>query len=129
LIPAMRAYFDRRVIELSVAGIARGRLVVDPGMGYFLGGNPEPSLWALKHLRELGELGLPLYVSTSRKSFIGAVVGGGPMDRGAGSLSTELWALHHGAAYVRTHDVGQLRRAWTMWRAIETVGAPPIPST
>ena len=122
LIPEIRAYFDRRVRELTSRGIGRERLLLDPGMGYFLGGNPEPSLWTLKHLRELASLGLPLYVSTSRKSFIGSVVGGAPMERGAGTLATELWALHHGASYVRTHDVRQLAQAWAMWRAVDTAG-------
>jgi dihydropteroate synthase len=125
LIPEICAYFERRVTELAALGIARERLLLDPGMGYFLGGNPEPSLWALRHLDELRAIGLPLYVSTSRKSFVGAVVGGSPMERGAGTLATELWALHHGASYVRTHDVRPVRQAWAMWRAIETVGTTP----
>ena len=122
LVPEIRAYLEARLHELTTRGVARDRIVLDPGMGYFLGGNPEPSLWTLKHLRELASLGLPLYVSTSRKSFIGSVVGGAPMERGAGTLATELWALHHGASYVRTHDVRQLAQAWAMWRAVDTAG-------
>jgi dihydropteroate synthase len=121
LVSEIRAYFEGRLQQLTARGVARDRVVLDPGMGYFLGGNVEPSLWVLRHLEELRSLDLPLYVSTSRKSFIGTVLGIAPRERGAGTLATELWALRHGASYVRTHDVLQLSQAWAMWRAIETV--------
>jgi dihydropteroate synthase len=121
LVPEIRDYFHRRIRDLAARGISRDRIVIDPGMGYFLGGNAEPSLWVLKHLEELRSLDLPLYVSTSRKSFVGAVVGGDPGERGAGTLATELWALRHGASYVRTHDALPLARAWAMWQAIDGV--------
>jgi dihydropteroate synthase type 2 len=125
LVREIRSYFARRVRDLAAHGVARDRVVLDPGMGYFLGGNPEPSLWVLKNLADLRSLGLPLYISTSRKSFIGAVTGGSPLERGAGTLATELWALHQGASFVRTHDVGQLARAWAMWRAVATMEPEP----
>jgi dihydropteroate synthase len=121
LVQETRDHFERRLRELAAQGVAPDRTVLDPGMGYFLGGNAEPSLWVLKHLAELRSLGRPLYVSTSRKSFIGSVTGGAPRERGAGTLATELWALHHGASYVRTHDVLQIAGAWKMWQAIDTV--------
>ena len=121
LIPEIRGYFEVRIRELAAHGLERDRVVLDPGMGYFLGGNPEPSLWVLKHLPELRSLGLPLYISTSRKSFIGTLIGGAPGERGVGSLVTELWALHQGAAYIRTHDVRPLAQAWAMWQAMEAV--------
>jgi dihydropteroate synthase len=121
LVPEIRAHFDRRIGELAAQGVARDRIALDPGMGYFLGGNAEPSLWVLKHLADLRSLGLPLYVSTSRKSFIGTVVGGAPRARGAGTLATELWALQQGASYIRTHEVLQLAQAWAMWQAIDLV--------
>lgn len=120
LIPEIRTYFEHRIRELTAHGVVRDRIVLDPGMGYFLGGNAEASLWVLKHLGELRSLG-PLYVSTSRKSFIGSVLGGAPRERAVGTLATELWALLQGASYIRTHEVRQLVQAWTMWQAIDTV--------
>ena len=84
--------------------------VIDPGMGFFLGSNPEPSLWVLKHLGLLGALGCPIYVSVSRKSFIGTTLGKPPAERQSGTLAAELWALQAGASYVRTHDVGAAGR-------------------
>ena len=126
------AFFERRVAELTAAWIDRRRLILDPGMGFFLSPRPEDSLAVLRGLERIGALGLPVCVSTSRKSFIGSVLGGEgkpcPVaQRGAGTLATELWAARHGAAYIRTHDVRALRDALAMLAAIER-GAPPAPS-
>ncbi len=115
-------FFEQRIATLTSAGIARQRLILDPGMGLFLGRNPEASLAVLRDLERLHRFDLPLLISTSRKSFIGAVLGGTeaprPVDqRGSGTLATEIWALTHGAAYIRTHDVRALRDAMTVMAA------------
>ncbi|MBU0640861.1 MAG: dihydropteroate synthase [Planctomycetes bacterium] len=117
------AFFERRIADLAAAGIAPQRLILDPGMGFFLSTRPEPSLAVLRGLKHLAALGLPICVSTSRKSFIGAVLGTPAVprpvgERAAGTLATELWAIQHGAAYIRTHDVRALRDALTMTAAI-----------
>jgi len=117
------AFFEARIAELSAAGIDRERLILDPGMGFFLSRNPATSLRVLRELGRLRALGLPLLVSTSRKSFIGAVLGDadGPRpvtERQAGTLASELWAALHGADYVRTHEPRPLRDARRVWRAI-----------
>jgi dihydropteroate synthase type 2 len=114
------AYFERRIAALGAVGIARERIILDPGMGYFLGGNPGPSLSMLKGLRALSILGRPLYVSTSRKSFIGALAGGRPPEeRAFGTLASELWALTQGADYIRTHEVQPIKDAWSLWHAVK----------
>jgi dihydropteroate synthase type 2 len=118
VIPEILGFFQKRLADLVQQGIARTRMVIDPGMGYFLGSNPQPSLWVLKHLGLLGALGAPIYVSVSRKSFIGTTLGKPPAERQAGTLAAELWALQGGASYVRTHEVGPLADAWAVWRAI-----------
>jgi dihydropteroate synthase type 2 len=117
------AFFERRIAVLTAAGIARKRLILDPGMGFFLGSNPEASLAVLRDLHRLHVLHLPILVSTSRKSFIGSILGrpGTPRpvaERGAGTLATELWAAQQGVAYIRTHDVRALRDALTLLAAI-----------
>jgi dihydropteroate synthase len=115
-----RTFFEARMETLEVAGIGRERLILDPGMGFFLGGNPGPSVSMLRELRALSCFGRPLYVSTSRKSFIGALTGGRPpAERAFGTVATELWALTQGAAFIRTHDVRAIMDAWALWRAIE----------
>lgn len=114
--------FEQRIAELMSAGIARQRLILDPGMGLFLSSDPEVSLAVLRDLGRLHRFDLPLLISTSRKSFIGAVLGSTeaprPVDqRGSGTLATEIQALTQGAAYIRTHDVRALRDAMTVMAA------------
>jgi len=121
-------FFEQRIAALTSAGIARQRLILDPGMGLFLGSNPEASLAVLRDLERLHRFDLPLLISTSRKSFIGAVLASTeaprPVDqRGSGTLATEIWALMHGAAYIRTHDVRALRDAMTVISAIAPTSA------
>jgi dihydropteroate synthase len=114
LVNAMIAFFSERVGTLTTAGIDRDRLILDPGMGFFLGSNPQASFTVLRELPRLRALGLPLLVSTSRKSFIGAALANNDeprptAERGAGTLATELWAALQGVQYLRTHDVRALR--------------------
>jgi dihydropteroate synthase len=121
LIPEIIGFFRRRIGDLEGLGLGRERIILDPGMGYFLGGNPQPSLYVLRHLEDLLVLGRPVYVSTSRKSFIGTVLGKEPAERGAGTLATELWAIEHGATFIRTHDVAPLAQAYRLRRAISDI--------
>lgn len=121
------AFFEQRVAELEAAGVGRSRLIVDPGMGFFLGRDPMVSVAVLRGLGTIGGLGLPVCVSTSRKSFIGALLRSEeqPRDiagRGAGTLATELWAAAQGAAYIRTHDPGAFCDAWRVWKTIAQPG-------
>ncbi len=69
-------FFEARVSALRRSGVAADRLILDPGMGFFLSPAPETSLHVLSNLQKLkSALGLPLLVSVSRKSFLGATVG------------------------------------------------------
>ncbi len=130
LVAHIRDFFAERIATLTAAGIDRVRLILDPGMGFFLGPRPEHSLAVLRNLRALAALGCPLCVSTSRKSFIGALLGDAagprPVDRrAAGTLATELWAATQGADFIRTHEPGPLRDAWTLWQALaRPTGSP-----
>lgn len=117
-------YFRRRIDELAAAGIRRERLILDPGMGFFVGRDPRVSLALLRGLDRLANLGCARLVCTSRKSFIGALLDGPvtprpPQGRAAGTLATELWVAAQGVEYIRTHDPAALRDAWRLWRAIE----------
>ena len=123
LVPRIEAFFAERVGALVAAGVARERIVLDPGMGFFLGSNPEASLAVLRALPRLrARAGLPLLVSVSRKSFLGSLIGRQIADRGAATLAAELYAAAHGADFVRTHDVRELRDALAVTRALEREG-------
>ena len=112
-------FFTRRVAALHAAGIGRDRLIIDPGLGYFLGSNPEPSLTVLARIRHLKEtFGLPVLVSPSRKSFLRTVTGKDTSQAGAATLAAEIYAASHGADYIRTHDVAAIRDALTVLDAL-----------
>lgn len=118
LLDELRAFFAERVAAFARVGIGAGRLVFDPGMGFFLGRTAGPSLHVLHHLEELRSLGAPVLVSVSRKSLVGEVTGRAVDGRGPGTLAAELWAARHGAAWIRTHDVAAFRDAWAVESAI-----------
>ena len=107
----IEGFFAERVARLAAAGIARERLILDPGMGFFLSTRADASLHVLTGLDRLKRrFGLPVMVSVSRKSFLAAITGReAPGERGAASLAAEIYAAAHGADYIRTHDPGALR--------------------
>ncbi|WP_420000563.1 dihydropteroate synthase [Streptomyces boninensis] len=116
-------FFAERLAALAAAGIGRERLVIDPGLGYFLGSTPEPSLTALARVRGLKErFGVPVLVSPSRKSFLRAVTGSSPDTAGPATLAAELYAALQGVDYIRTHDVGAVRDALAVFAALEGAG-------
>jgi dihydropteroate synthase type 2 len=118
----IEAFFAERVARLEAAGIARERLVLDPGMGLFLSTRPEASLHVLARLPRLKQaFGLPVMVSVSRKSFLAPITGRqAPAERGAASLAAELYAAARGAAdYIRTHDPAALADALAVTAALE----------
>ncbi|MBD3320155.1 MAG: dihydropteroate synthase [Chitinivibrionales bacterium] len=114
-------FFTEQLRSLNSAGIPRERILLDPGMGLFLGGNPEPSLMVLRHIDQLKKYGCKLYLSASRKSFIGAILDRRLNERGIGTLAVEIWAWQHGVSWIRTHEPKPLRDAVRMIRAIEEI--------
>jgi dihydropteroate synthase type 2 len=112
-------FFAGRLAALQEAGVGRDRLVIDPGLGYFLGSTPGPSLVALAGIRELKDtFGVPVLVSPSRKSFLRAVTGSDVTRSGPATLAAEIFAAWQGADYIRTHDVAAARDALTLLAAI-----------
>jgi dihydropteroate synthase type 2 len=110
------AFFEQRLAALTAAGIARDRLILDPGMGFFLGTGPQTSLTVLGQLPELEDaFGLPLLVSVSRKSFLSAL----PGTREDASVAAELFAARQGAAYIRTHAPKPLREGLKLLEELE----------
>lgn len=113
-------FFEARLAALEAAGVARARIVLDPGMGFFLGPTPAPSLAVLARLGELKvRFGLPVLVSVSRKSFLRALTGRAPGEAGAASLAAELLAARNGADFIRTHEPAPLRDALAVLAALK----------
>ena len=109
---SMYSFFEERILTLEYAGIARKRLTIDPGMGFFLSSDPEPSLAVLAHLAELkARFALPIMVSVSRKSFLRGGAAPDSHETARRTLEVELSVVKNGADYVRTHDVRQLKEA------------------
>jgi len=116
------AFFDARIKALTDAGIARERLILDPGMGQFLGTDPENSWIILRRLPELkARYGLPVLVSLSRKGFLRKLVNRTVLEAGAASLAAELFAEAQGATHVRTHDPGALKDGL---KVLKNIGKP-----
>jgi len=106
VIQTIREFLEERVKVAEGAGIRRGNIWIDPGMGAFVSKKGCYSLEILRRLEELKTLGLPIVVGASRKGFIGEFCGGkGPKDRLEGSLAAAMIAFLNGASVVRVHDV------------------------
>ena len=104
------------------AGIATEEIVLDPGIGFFTKSGVPPTAFncaVLTRLAELSDLGCPLLVGVSRKSFIGQLTGRADADdRLVGSLAATAIAVYNGAAIIRTHDVAATRDAVRVAEAI-----------
>jgi len=104
------------------AGIPAGRIVLDPGIGFFRQAAVSWERWdceVLRRLREVAALGCPLLVGVSRKSFIGKILNRpDPADRLFGSLAATVVAVLNGTSAVRTHDVAATRDAIRMAEAL-----------
>lgn len=108
-------FFETRISDLEAGGLRRENLILDPGMGFFLGTNPEASLEVLSRIDELRRhFNLPVMISVSRKSFLRKIADRSIENIGPATLAAELFAVHQGVDYVRTHDVRALRDAMTV---------------
>ena len=106
-----------RLDVLTTAGVARNRIILDPGIGFAK--SAEHNLQVLARLSLLHGLGRPLLIGLSRKSFIARISRGeAPKERLPGSLAGALWALNHGAQILRVHDVGQTWQAVQLWNRL-----------
>lgn len=110
VLDSIERFFDARLAALVRGGIREERLIVDPGMGFFLGRDPRASIAVLQRIAVLrSRFGRPVLVSVSRKSFLRELTGSGLDAIGAATLAAELFAARSGADWVRTHDVRALR--------------------
>ncbi len=120
----VHAFFEARIAALTGAGIARERLILDPGMGFFLGTNPEASFTILRRIADLKRaFGLPVLISVSRKSFLRKLTGRGPQESGPATLAAEIFACLQGVDYLRTHDPAAISDAIAVWCVLAGEGS------
>jgi dihydropteroate synthase len=112
----VRAFLADRLRVATAAGVAEERIWLDPGIGF--GKTAEHNLELLRRLPELGELGRPLVIGTSRKSFIGGLDGSTADERLGGTIASSLLAAVAGAEVLRVHDVAELGQALSVATAI-----------
>lgn len=109
-------FLRARVAAALAAGIARERIVIDPGFGF--GKTLAHNLDLLRHLQEFSVLGVPVLAGLSRKSMLGAITGQDVGHRVHASVAAALLAVQRGAKIVRVHDVGATVDALKIWNAV-----------
>jgi dihydropteroate synthase len=106
VVSEVKAFLEERLAFALSEGIEEERVWLDPGIGF--GKTVEHNLELLRRLDEIVAIGRPVVVGTSRKSFLGKLVGGrGEGERLPGTIATNVLALERGASVFRVHDVAQ----------------------
>ncbi len=120
----LRAWFEGRVEAARELGVHEEQIAIDPGLDFDL--SPDQDLEVLRRLGELRSLGLPLYVSLSRKDFVGAVLAGSweerwpAAEREWGTVAAVALAVRAGAGVLRIHDRSSLQAVRVAGRIART---------
>ena len=112
----VKGFLAERIEFATGEGVAEERIWVDPGIGF--GKTVEHNLELLRRLGELEDLGRPILVGPSRKSFIGRITGRQVDERVGGTIAASVMALVGGAEVLRVHDVAPLREALEVAEAV-----------
>jgi dihydropteroate synthase len=116
VVDEVKAFLAERLAVATAAGVAEEEIWLDPGIGF--GKTLDHNLELLRRLGELRELGRPLVVGTSRKSFIGKIDGSQTGERLGGTIASSIIAAAEGADVLRVHDVAEMAQARTVLAAI-----------
>ena len=123
VVTEVRDFLAARARICEAAGIARDRIVLDPGFGF--GKTVDHNLRMLSALPVIVATGYPVLAGLSRKSSLGRITGRGAGDLLAASLAAALAAIARGATLVRVHDVRATVDAIAVWRAVDAAGEMP----
>jgi dihydropteroate synthase len=116
VVAEVKAFLAERMEAALAAGVEEERIWLDPGIGF--GKTAEHNMELLRRLAELCELGRPLVVGTSRKSFIGRVDGSDSSERLGGTIASSVLAAAEGAEVLRVHDVAEIAQALAVATAV-----------
>jgi dihydropteroate synthase len=121
VVAEVTAFLRDRAAALEASGIHSRRIVIDPGIGF--GKRVADNLELLKNIDAMRELGYPVLIGASRKSFIGRLLDRGPNERLWGSLAVVAQCYDCGAEMIRVHDV---RETMDMLRVIDAIRHPEL---
>jgi len=121
IVAEVKAYLARSLAIAESVGLTRERVLIDPGIGF--GKTQSQNLQLIARLSELHELGAPILVGLSRKSFLGRILAEDvPTARLYGTIAANVVAARAGASVVRVHDVKAHREALAVAEAIDAAG-------
>ncbi len=113
----VKAFLVEAIRRAHAAGIAPAHILIDPGLGF--GKTVTHNVLLMHHLKEFVQLGYPVVIGPSRKSFLGRILEAPVHERLAGTLACVAHALQHGVQMVRVHDVKPVAQFVTMWKVLE----------
>jgi dihydropteroate synthase len=120
IIDTISFYFDNKINKLIDIGIELKSITIDPGMGLFLGDDPELSFEVLRKIDIFQKRFPKVMVSISRKSFLGNILGGiPPNERKEATLAGEIYLYSKKIDFIRTHDVLQLKQSMIIWDKLQ----------
>jgi dihydropteroate synthase len=112
----IKEFFSKRLLWAKAQGVERGRFIIDPGIGF--GKTVDHNLTILKRTSEFNELGCPVLIGHSRKSFIGKLLGSEVTDRDGATAAISAICATKGVAILRVHDVEKTVQAVRLAEAI-----------
>lgn len=119
VVAEVMSFLKQRVASAIAAGIARDRIIVDPGFGF--GKTLAHNLALLHQLDKIAAMGWPVMAGLSRKSMLGTITGNAVDNRVHASVAAALLAVGQGARVVRVHDVKATRDAFSVFAAMDRI--------
>lgn len=118
LLREIKDYFIRRIDEATKRGISTDNLIIDPGLGF--GKTFEHNIEILRNLHFFLDLGRPILIGPSRKSFIGEIIKKPPKERDGGTVGVAIYAYLKGVHILRVHNVALVRDALRVFEYLRT---------
>lgn len=109
VVKEVKYFFKAKLEDVQTQGIRKEKIILDPGIGF--GKRFEDNLALINNLHELADLGCPILIGVSRKSFIGRILGSSPQERLEGTIASAVMSIAHGASILRVHDVAYVKKA------------------